>query len=306
MKNKLGIIILSILFSIFIWGYVTLSVSEQFFSSTELDVKVINQPTGYACGSINPGTVSVKLKAKGWQLLLLTLGSKIEFSISADNDSGIIKVDPYNEINENSWFSAGMNLVDISPREVSFLVEKVKYKKLKVESNTDIAFSEGYGLASPIKVFPDSVLVEGPASVLDTKTSIKTKQLKISSADGKIKIASEIETLPGFNTPDNKVELTFDVQRIVEKSFTGIKVIINDIPDDRSIVLIPNTIECSLRGGINFLGKVTTDQIIASIDYSAIVYDTLNSIEPKVHIPMNTNLVYIKPEWLNYVIKKFE
>ena len=46
--------------------------SEQFFSSTDLNVKVINQPTGYTCGSINPETVSVKLKAKGWQLLSLT------------------------------------------------------------------------------------------------------------------------------------------------------------------------------------------------------------------------------------------
>ena len=57
------------------------------------------------------------------------------------------------------------------------------------------------------------------------------------------------------------MELTFDVQRIVEKSFEGIKVVINDIPDDRNIVLIPNTIDCSLRGGINILGKITPDQI---------------------------------------------
>ncbi|MDP2364852.1 MAG: hypothetical protein Q8M94_13925 [Ignavibacteria bacterium] len=304
MKNKIIIIIFSIVFSILIWGSITLS--EQFFSSADLNVKVINQPTGYACGLINPETVSVKLKAKGWQLLSLTLGSKIEFSVSAGNDSGIIKVDPFNEINENSWFSSGMNLVDINPRVLSFLVEKVKYKKLKVESDADITYSEGYGLASPIKVYPDSVLVAGPASILDMKTSIKTQRFDISSADGKIIIICDLETLPGFQMLNNKVELTFDVQRIVEKTFSGIKVVINDIPYDRNIVLIPNTIECSLRGGINILGKITPDQIRASIDYSEIVYDTLNSIQPKVHIPNNTNLVYIKPEWLNYVIKKFE
>ena len=306
MKNKLGIIVLSIVFSIFIWGYVTLSVSEQFFSSTELDVKVINQPTGYACGSINPATVSVKLKAKGWQLLLLALGSKKDFSVSANNDSGIIKVDPYNEISENSWFSYGMNLVDINPRVISFLVEKIKFKKLKVESDAHITFNEGYGLASPIKIFPDSVLVAGPASILDKKTSIKSQPINISSADSKLRFFSDLETIPGFQSLDKKVELTFDVQRIVEKSFKGIKVVINDIPDDRNIVLIPNIIDCSLRGGINILGKITPDQIFASIDYSEIVYDTLGSLQPKVIIPDNTNLVYVKPGWLNYVIKKFD
>ena len=292
------------MFSILIWGSVTLS--EQFFFPTNLNVKVINQPVGYACGSIEPKTISVKLKAKGWQLLSLTLGSEIDFSVSADNDSGIITVDPYNEINENSWFSAGMNLVEINPRVLSFFVEKIKYKKLKVEADADITFSEGYGLASPIKMHPDSVLVAGPASILDKKTSIKSKLVNISSADNKISIVSDIETLPGFQTLGSKVELTFDVQRIVEKSFEDIKVTIIGIPNDRDVVLIPNTIECSLRGGINILGKITPDQITASIDYSEIVFDTLGSIQPKVLIPNNTSIVYIKPQQLSYVIKKFE
>ncbi len=267
------------MFSILIWGSVTLS--EQFFSSTNLNVKIINQPTGYVCGSINPETISVKLKAKGWQLLSMSLGSEIDFLVSADNDSGIINVDPYNEISENSWFSAGMNIVEINPRVLSFFVEKIKYKKLKVEADADITFSEGYGLASPIKIYPDSVLVAGPASILDKKTSIKSQLVNISSADSKIKIVSDIETLPGFQTLGSKVELTFDVQRIVEKSFKNIKVTIVGIPNDRDVVLIPNIIECSLRGGINILGKITPDQITTSVNYSEIVFDTLGSIQPK-------------------------
>lgn len=93
------------------------------------------------------------------------------------------------------------------------------------------------------------------------------------------------------------------MQRIVEKSFDNIKVEITDLPKDRNIILIPNNLECSLRGGINILGKINPNQILATVNYSDIVYDTTGSVIPKIVIPENTHLVYRKPEQINYVIK---
>ena len=304
MKNKINLIILSVLFSILIWGSVTLS--EQFYSVKDFKIKIVDEPKGYSCGSIDPEIVSIKLKAKGWQLLTLGLGPKYEYSVSADNDSGTITVDPFNEIDENIWLSAGLSITEINPRQISFYVEKLKYKKLKIEVEADILYSDGYGLATPVKIFPDSVLVAGPTSVLDKISAIKIKSIKLSSLDSKTKIITEIEAPKGFQLEKNKAELTFDVQRIVEKTFENVKVSIDGMPQDRDIVLIPNTISCSLRGGINILGKIDPEEITASVDYREIVYDTLESVQPKVLIPQNTELVFIKPVRLNYIIKKFE
>lgn len=304
MKNKIYIIILSVVFSIFIWGSITLS--DQFYSSMDFSVKVVNQPNGYSCGVINPNKISVKLKAKGWQLLTLILGSQTEYLVSADRDSGLITVDPFSEIDENYWLSKGLSVAEINPRQISFKVEKVKVKRLKIEAETDISFSKGYGLATPIKIYPDSVLVSGPSSVLDKITTIKTKVLKLSSLDSKIKVLTDIEEQKGFQLENNKVELTFDIQRIVEKTFDDIKINIEGMPNDRDIVLIPNSIHCSLRGGINILGKINPNEISASVDYREIVYDTLGSVQPKIVIPKNTQLMFIKPARLNYIIKKFE
>lgn len=287
-----------------IWGSVTLS--DQFFSSMDLNVRVINQPTGYASGNITPAKVSVKLKAKGWQLFSLMLSSEKFYYVSADRDSGKITVDPFNEINENNWISGGISITEITPRQVSFKVEKLKFKRLKIEANADLAFSDGFGLATPVRVYPDSVLVAGPTSILDKLSSIKTRVVKLSSLDNQIKVIADIEEPEGFQLEFNKAELTFDVQRIVEESFNNIKVTITDVPKDRDVVLIPNIISCSLRGGINILGKIDPDQISASLDYKEIVYDTLGSVEPKISIPGNTQLVYIKPARLSYIIKKFE
>jgi hypothetical protein len=304
LKNKISIIIFSVIFSILIWGSITLS--EEYFSYKEFNIKVINPPSGYTCSIINPSNVSVKIKGQGWQLLSLIVGSQTDYFVSADNDSGNLKLDPFNEISENTWIGSRFNVVEITPKIVSFYVEKIKFKKLKVEPDTNLTFSDGYGLASPIKIYPDSIVVAGPQTILEKKSSIKTDLVSLSSLDKRMKIIADIKDVQGIRTERNKVELTFDVQRIVEKSFKDIKVEITDIPDDRNIILIPNTIECSLRGGINILGKITPDQISASVKYSAIVYDTLGNIQPEVNLLENTQVVFIKPARLSYVIKKFD
>jgi hypothetical protein len=303
-KNKIVIIIFSVLFSILIWGSVTLS--EQFFSIMEFKLKVINQPAGYNTGKVTPEKISLKLKAKGWQLLTINLASEKEFLVSANNDSGVITTNPFDDIDENTWISSGISVTEFNPRQVLFNVEKTKFKRLKIEPETELTFSDGYGLATPIKLFPDSILVAGPSTILEKMTNIKTKSVRLRSLDNKIKIIAEIEEPTGFQLEKNIVELTFDVQRIVDKSFDEVKVTIKDIPDDRNVILIPNTINCSIRGGINILGTIGPNEISASISYSEIVYDTIGSIEPEVTIPNNTQLVFIKPNRLNYIIKKFE
>lgn len=292
------------MFSLLIWGSVTLS--DQFYSNRDYDVKVINQPSGYTCGVLNPEKITLKLRAKGWQLLTIALGSQNEYLISADNDSGLITIDPMKEIDENNWLAAGVSVSEISPREISVSVEKIKFKRLKIEAESDITFSDGYGLASPIKVYPDSVLVSGPSSIINEISTIKTKPVKFSSADKKVKLITEIMEPKGFSLEQSKVELTFDIQRIVQNTFKDIKVSINGLPNDRNVVLIPNSIDCNLKGGINILGKINPNEIIATIDYRDIVYDTLGSVQPNILIPQNTELVFIKPARLNYVIKKFE
>lgn len=292
------------MFSLLIWGSVTLS--EQFFSSMDFNIKVVNQPSGYTCGVLKPEKISLKLKAKGWQLLTINLASKKEFFVSANNDSGSITTNPLDEIDENNWISSGITVSEIYPKLISFNVEKIKFKRLKILAETNITYSDGFGLATPVRVFPDSVLVAGPSSILDKISTIKTKTVEFSELDNKVKVVTEIEEPAGFQLEINKAELTFDIQRIVEKSFDEIKVVVNDIPEDRSVVLIPNTINCSLRGGINILGKVNPNEITASINYSDIVYDTVGSVQPNIIFPDNTRLVFIKPIRLNYIIKKFE
>jgi hypothetical protein len=270
------------------------------------NVKVTNLPKGYSYGNVNPDIVIIRLKANGWQILNLNLKTGNDFFVSADNDSGLISVDPSNEIAENTWLGSGIAITEIFPKKISFKVEEIAFKKIKVEPVTDLDFQSGYGLATPIRVYPDSILVSGPKTILSKTESIITYPLSISRLDSKVNIITDINIPAGFETLQKQAEITLDVQKIVERSFDEIKVNIVDIPSDRDIVLIPNVISVSLRGGVNLLGKISPDEISATVNYRDIILDTLGSVSPKIDIPENAQLLFSKPDKLKYVIKKFE
>ena len=99
--------------------------------------------------------------------------------------------------------------------------------------------------------------------------------------------------------------VTIDIQRVVDKQFDDINVNVLDVPRNRDVVLLPNKVSIGVRGGIDILGKLNKDQFEAFVFYRQVVLDTLGNVIPQVRLPENTNLLYLKPERLRYIIKKF-
>ena len=121
MKKNLHIIILSVIFSAILW--ISISLSNDYYATVNVPLKLINFPTGYSTASSLPEDISVKLKGKGWKLLGVNLSAKSDYTISVE-DSGRINVNLYNFLGENQWLSSDIEVIDITPDTLSFVVEK--------------------------------------------------------------------------------------------------------------------------------------------------------------------------------------
>jgi len=304
MKKNIPIIIVSLIFSFILWG--SISLSKEYFVTIDVPVKIINFPDGYTTGTKLPEKITMKIKGNGWKLIGVNLSSESQYLISAGWESGKRYVNLYNFLTENQWLSSDMEVMDISPDTLSFSVEKITEKKLRIEPNLDLTFKAGYGLASKVEVYPESTNVLGPVSVLNYLNSIPTEKAEFTELNNKIIEILNLKEKQGMTYEVNSVTATIDVQKIVDKNFDNLSVEIHDIPSDRDVVLLPNRINIGVRGGINILGKLTPDQFKAYVYYSDVVLDTLGSIEPRIIIPENTTLLYMKPERLRYIIKKFK
>ncbi len=303
MRKNIHIIVISLFFSFLLWG--SISLSKDYYITIDIPVKVINFPQGYSSGTKLPNKISAKIRGKGWKLVAVNLGTDSEYIISAGNDTGKKYINLYNSISENQWLASDIEVLDLTPDTLSLFIEKVREKKIKVEPDFKLGFKPGYGLATSIKVYPDSANVIGPASYLEKLNSVPTERVELSELDVRSTELAKLKDLPGMTYNVNSVTVYLDVQKIVDKNFDNLPVSVLDIPGDREVVLLPNRISVGVRGGINILGKLNEDQFKAFVYYRDVVLDTLGNVIPHVGIPENTSLIYTNPEKLRYIIKKY-
>ncbi|MBK7378192.1 MAG: hypothetical protein IPJ03_04185 [Ignavibacteriales bacterium] len=301
--QNLSVIIISVIFSIIIWG--SISLSSDYFAVIEVPLKLVNIPKGLTSGSVMPDKILIKVKSKGWKLISMNVASPAEFVVPLSVDSGFKFINLNNYLSENNWLSEDMQVMDIIPDTISFYIESIGTKKLPIEANLNLNFKTGYGLASEIKFIPDSVMVTGPKSILKGMKSINTERSTYNNLSEKIVERIEVKKLRGFSYSADNLLMSLDVQAIIDKSFEEIPVKVLNVPPDREVVLIPNLITVSVLGGIEVLGKLSENDFSASIEYGEVVVDSTGTVSPEIDFPDNTQLIYIKPERLRYVITKF-
>jgi len=302
MKKNLHIIILSVIFSVILW--MSISLSNDYYATINVPLKLNNFPPGYSTATRIPGDISVKVKGKGWKLVGVNLSSKSDYNISV-NDSGKISVNLYNYLGENQWLTSDIDVIDIAPDTISFYVEKDFKRKVSIIPDIVLNYKTGYGLATPVKINPESTIIYGPGSIVRNLTFVYTQRESFDKLDTKMIRLVPLEDLPGVIYKDKEIQVSLDVQKIVDKTFEDILVQIIDLPVDRNVVLLPNKISVSVEGGIDILGRMTKDKVKAFVNYRDVVLDTLGSVVPQIELPENTLLEYIKPDRLRYIIKKF-
>jgi YbbR domain-containing protein len=303
MKNNIYIVIIAVVFSVLLWG--SISLSSNYITTIELPVRITNFPEGYATASRLPDKIDIKVRGQGWKLVYLNLSADAEYRISSGRERGRRFVNLYNYVLENQWLTSGVDVISIFPDTLSFNVERVENKKVKVTPELKAGYRKGYGLADNVSVTPDSVTIFAPLSILREIEEVRTEQLEINNLDSRVSRQIALKSLPGVSFPENTVTINLDVQKILEKNFENISVEVRDIPGDRDVVLLPGKVTLGIRGGIDVIAKIKPEDFSAYVHYRDVVIDTLGSISPRVIYPDNTQLLFIKPERLRYVIKKF-
>ncbi len=303
MKKNFYAIIISFIFSIILW--ISISLSNDYYATFEVPVRLVDFPAGYSTGSPLPEAVAIKLKGKGWKLVSLELSTATDFVIPVGYEYGKRYANLYNFIPDNPWLNSDVEVTSITPDTLSFFIEKSFAKKVKIYPAVDLGFKQGYGLASQVTVAPDSVIVYGAYSYLKNLDSIETDILKLSDLESKSVEQVSLEKIEGMRYKFSDVKIYLDVQKIVDRNVDNVYVNVTDAPADREVILIPNKIVVGLRGGVDILGKVDTSQIKAFVRYSDIAMDTLGVVSPQIVCPDNITFIYSKPERLRYILKKF-
>jgi hypothetical protein len=302
-RKKLNIFLASVVFSIVLWG--SISLSDYYYTNIDVKLSLVNFPDNYTTGSAIPGKVRLRVKGRGWKLLSLNVGPESEYVVTAGKDSGWHTIGLYNYLESNRWLLSDVDIISIQPDSLRFFVEKTISKKLPLIPDLKLDFKPGYGLASDIVLIPDSIMVTGPVSYLKPMKEINTENKSFGPLDARTESEVGLPKKNGFSYNTNIIEVLLDVQKIVDKQFDNILVNVSNVPAGKEVVLLPNKVSLNIRGGIEILGKLDENQLHANIKYQDLVRDTTGSVAPVIEIPKNVTLQYLKPERLRYIIRSY-
>ncbi len=291
------------IFSIVLWGSVSLS--YYYTTTITVPLRITNLPEGFIVGSATEKEVTINLRGEGWKLMSLFWGSKPDFKVPIgaryDGETYNLK----DAIKENNWLDNNIQVFDISPTKMSFKIERIKEKKIKIYPDVNLSFKQDFILGSDISISPESVLVFGTRNRLDEFDSIPTVKKFYSNLESSVDEQIEIQPIDGLTYESIYCSLNFDVQKVADKTFDNLEVEITNTPPSRELLLFPNKLSLILRGGINILGKLQNDEIKASVDFRKVLQDTTGTIAPVLTIPKFLKVVEVKPEFLKYIIKKY-
>ena len=302
MKKKIITISVIAFFSIALW--VSVSLSAVYVTTVKMSVHFTDLPINYTVSNASINEVELQLRGRGWELAKLILGPEVDFDISIHRRIGHRKNDLNDLIKANIWLTSSLQVLEITPSQIEYDVEKIVSKRVSLIKNLKVEFKPGYGTSSEVKINPETVEIYGPSTLLQNIDSIRTEYKEILNVADNVKIDLQIETPEGISTVSKMCTIEFEVQKIVEKTFENLIVETRNVPSSKELILYPGKINVILRGGINKLGRLTNDSIKAYVDFWSALREESGTIEPVIEVPFFTTHVSTIPNKLEYIIKQ--
>ena len=296
------ILFLSIFFAVILWIYLNLSYTY----SIEVEVPLeLTYSKSEAVSDQLPSNLDVTVNGKGWDLLNILMFKKLHYKLDLSKYKAESKIITNQSIQDRLNLPSNITLTKIEPEEININLDKYSEKYVRLRSNLIIKTKDNYKLVGTVKLSPDSVKIIGANSVINrikfVPTEVKVIEDINSNMSGLINIKDTLGNL--IRIEPKSVRYSFNVELAADKNFEGIDIAINNVPDNKEVLLIPPKAEVSLKGGVEQLSKINPSEIKLVIDFKKLEDDTLGYFVPEIQLPVEANVVNINPPKFQYIIK---
>jgi YbbR domain-containing protein len=300
--KRFHIVFATTLFAALLWFSVNMSEQHQVEVSAQLVIEGL--PAGKAIASPLPRTVKLTFNEFGWRLAKSLWGSNVRWvvDLSAMPTPRALTLRDFSA--QLGW-RLGIQPVSMNPESLHITLDVLDVKIVALSPNYSLTFREGYGQVGEAAISPESVTVTGARTVLATidrwQTTYRAFEQVRQSIDTSVFIA---DTTNSLTFVPAEAKLHIGVQQFAEKAFTGIRVDLFSVPQNREVILSSSKIDIVVRGGIDQLSGISQSHFRAAIDYRTILADTSGTIQPDINSPNGVVIVKRTPERLQYIVRK--
>ena len=251
--------------------------------------------------------ISASITASGLEILLYRL---IDKSVTISLQEADFSVSLGQVSLRNQQFSIEQQLFDntklnqIYPENLDIAYSRLDEKRIAVVPQTRIQLRAGYLSDISTQSKPDSILVRGPKSILDTLNGVSTMFFEATDVYKGISQEVGLKSIPELQLAQETVQLVMPVSRYSEKEFL-LQIEVINLPLGVRVKLFPPTAKLRATLPMALLSTVNESDFRLVVDYESLQDQESKSLKLiSLKQPPGLKQLIWEPEEVNYLIRK--
>ncbi|MCB0373725.1 MAG: YbbR-like domain-containing protein [Muricauda sp.] len=307
-QKKVKIFSLFLLCSFLAWFISNLS--ETYESRSNFVLNFRNLPDTLLLGKNSEEIMEVKLRTSGFQFLYYNFFKKrINVDVSQVEyrngryvlGEGALKKQIDQQLSQN------VSLLDLDRNQLAVDLYQVDSKKVPVKANLSLQLQQNYILDGKLNMEPDSIVVKGPASEIDTIREIKTSPLQLNNVSADFSNTVSLEFPKGLGNSvfsESRVTVSGVVARFSEKVFE-VPVQVLNLPEGYQVKTFPSSVTVLCKANVDRLKEIRATDFVVVADYGQLKGTGNNTLFLKImQRPENVYDVRLQGNSVNFVLEQ--
>ncbi len=301
--------VLFIMISIVFWFMTKLS--KEYESTIDYPVVYKNLPENKLLQETPLEMIKIHIKSTGFKLITSKIFPKILY-IDTSNLYSKTSTNYYILLSQQrlalqKQMKKGIIIDHFINDTIVFNLGSLKEKKVPIAILSDISYAVGYELNGGLAIVPDSIIVNGPESILDTIREVYTKLFKRKDLNSSFKEIVEIKPFPSeynIKIKNKTIQLSAAVEKFTEGTIEVPFNVIN-LPKGKTINTFPKAVKVTYRVPLSDFHKIGGSSFLIECDYRLSQENNLSYLIPKlVDQSSMVRNIRISPLKIDFIINK--
>ncbi len=285
------------------WMFLTLETEEQ--ADISVPVKIVNVPKNAILTTPPPTEIRVTLKDNVRTLLI--------YKYATHPDTIVLNFSDYNKQSGHVSIATApflkalqdkleptTRIIDCTPDTLEYFYNYGQHKRVPVKFVGNIKPDSLYTIADTV-LSQKFVTVYASRHILDTLQFVSTEYLVRSELKSKQTFNVGMAPIKGVKIVPQKIAVTFNVDRMTEKS-VEVPVTCINVPEGKNLITFPGKVNVKFQVGLNHYNNVGASQFTVVVDYNDVIYAEDKYVTPKLQAwPRGIYHMQIAPQQVEFL-----
>ncbi|MBI9067400.1 MAG: hypothetical protein JEZ09_08920 [Salinivirgaceae bacterium] len=287
---------------------------NDFTTTIDYPVRYANMPKNKVLVNELPKNLHLNVNSFGYKLLIYKLSPapypvviNLEDYIKQINNPNIKQFQlntRYAREEINKQMPNDIEVLDILPDTISFQFANILEKKVPVKANVSLDFDQQCMLDGLISFIPDSIIVKGPHTILDTLSGVFIKKQVFSSLNKPLQRNVLIKEIKQVKYDKKRVIMNLPVSKFTQATY-NVSIIPTNVPDTLELKTFPRQIQVTGLVSLNDYDKINESDFRVEVDYFEIAKLLGQKLGVKLILfPSKVKSLDYYPQSVEFIIEK--